>query len=100
MVCLLNSPSPFTKIDLPSFVGLYKCCLSLCKVGLNSTNQNQNETKSNREEAVSIAKDKPRSSSSSQRKMRPALTPEARENQKISLAMDLAEPQLREGTAQ
>lgn len=33
------------------------------------------------------------------RKMRPALTPEARENQLISLANDLAERQLREGTA-
>ena len=32
-------------------------------------------------------------------KMRPALTPEARENQMISLAMDLAEQQLREGTS-
>ena len=32
-------------------------------------------------------------------KMRPALTPEARENQMISLAMDLAEQQLRDGTA-
>lgn len=30
---------------------------------------------------------------------RPALTPEARENQMISLAVDLAEQQLREGTA-
>ena len=37
--------------------------------------------------------------SSSSRKMRPALTPEARENQLISLATDLAEKQLREGTA-
>jgi hypothetical protein len=33
------------------------------------------------------------------RKMRPALTPEARENQMISLAMDCAEQQLRDGTA-
>ena len=33
------------------------------------------------------------------RPMRPALTPEARENQMISLAVDLAEKQLREGTA-
>lgn len=33
------------------------------------------------------------------RKMRPALTPEARENQLISLAVDLAEKQLMEGTA-
>ena len=33
------------------------------------------------------------------RPMRPALTPEARENQMISYAVDLAEKQLREGTA-
>lgn len=33
------------------------------------------------------------------RKIRPALTPEARENQMISLAVDLAEKQLMEGTA-
>lgn len=32
-------------------------------------------------------------------RMRPALTPEARENQMISCAVDLAEKQLREGTA-
>ena len=32
-------------------------------------------------------------------KGRPALTPEARENQMIALAMDLAEQQLRDGTA-
>lgn len=38
-------------------------------------------------------------SSGSNRKMRPALTPEARENQLISLAVDLAEQQLRDGTA-
>ena len=31
--------------------------------------------------------------------MRPALTPEARENQMISLAVNLAEQQLRDGTA-
>ena len=35
----------------------------------------------------------------SAKKMRPALTPEARENQLISLAVDLAEKQLQEGTA-
>lgn len=39
------------------------------------------------------------SSSGSTRKMRPALTPEAREKQMISLAMDQAEKQLMEGTA-
>lgn len=33
------------------------------------------------------------------RKIRPALTPEARENQLVSLAVDLAEKQLLEGTA-
>lgn len=35
----------------------------------------------------------------SSRRIRPALTPEARENQLISLAVDLAEKQLLEGTA-
>lgn len=39
------------------------------------------------------------SSSTSTRKRRPALTPEARENQMIALAVDLAEKQLVEGTA-
>lgn len=38
-------------------------------------------------------------SSSSRQPHRPALTPEARENQLISLAVDLAEKQLLEGTA-
>lgn len=33
------------------------------------------------------------------RRMRPALSPEARENQLVSLAVDLAERQLMEGTA-
>lgn len=35
----------------------------------------------------------------SARPLRPAVSPEARENQLISLAVDLAEKQLREGTA-
>lgn len=35
----------------------------------------------------------------STKRMRPAISPEARENQMISLAVDLAEQQLREGTA-
>lgn len=38
-------------------------------------------------------------SSGSYKPMRPALTPEGRENQLITLAEDLAEKQLREGTA-
>ena len=40
-----------------------------------------------------------RSTKGSERVMRPATTPEMRENQLISLATDLAEKQLREGTA-
>lgn len=39
------------------------------------------------------------SQTESQGKIRPALTPESRENQLISLSVDLAEKQLREGTA-
>ena len=46
-----------------------------------------------------MSKVKAASSSSSTRKRRPALTPEARENQMIALAVDLAEKQLMEGTA-
>lgn len=39
------------------------------------------------------------STSGPKKRTRPALTPEARENQLISLAVDLAEQQLRDGTA-
>lgn len=39
------------------------------------------------------------SSNSSPSKLRPALTPEARENQLISLATDLVEQRLRDGSA-
>ena len=46
-----------------------------------------------------MAKVKAVSNSDTSRKRRPALTPEARENQLISLAVDLAEKQLQEGTA-
>lgn len=42
---------------------------------------------------------KKESEKSSVKPMRPALTPEARENQLISLAMDEAEKRLRDGTA-
>ena len=51
----------------------------------------KNYTKTKREEAVTMAKGR--------KKIRPALSPEARENQLISLAVDLAEKQLIEGTA-
>ena len=46
-----------------------------------------------------MAKTKGQSASNPPRKMRPALNPETRENQLVSLAVDLAEKQLREGTA-
>ena len=46
-----------------------------------------------------MKKVKVENSSDSVRKMRPALSPEARENQLVSLAVDLAEKQLMEGTA-
>jgi len=46
-----------------------------------------------------MAKARSSGSSQSTRKIRPALTPEARENQLIALAVDLAEKQLQEGTA-
>ena len=46
-----------------------------------------------------MAKVKATSSSKPTRKMRPALTPEARENQMIALAMDLVEQRLLDGTA-
>lgn len=46
-----------------------------------------------------MAKVKGSDSSGTVHRRRPALTPEARENQLISLAVDLAEKQLQEGTA-
>ena len=46
-----------------------------------------------------MAKVKTISSSESKKKLRPALSPQARENQMISLAMDLVEQRLRDGTA-
>ena len=46
-----------------------------------------------------MVKVKPIGSSERSKTIRPALTPEGRENQMISLAVDLAEKQLIEGTA-
>ena len=46
-----------------------------------------------------MAKVKKASSSNTTRKIRPALTPEARENQMIALAVDLVEQRLLDGTA-
>ena len=46
-----------------------------------------------------MAKVKAKCSSDSVKKIRPALTPEARENQLIALAVDLVEQRLLDGTA-
>lgn len=46
-----------------------------------------------------MAKVKATNSSDSKKRTRPALTPEARENQLIAKAVDLAEKQIEEGTA-
>ena len=46
-----------------------------------------------------MSKVKVQNSSGTTRRMRPALTPEARENQMISLAMDVVEQRLLDGTA-
>lgn len=46
-----------------------------------------------------MARVKETGTSTTGRKMRPALSVEARENQLISMAVDLAEQQLRDGTA-
>jgi hypothetical protein len=50
-------------------------------------------------EAVRMRKTKAAIPSESSRRIRPALSPETRENQLVSLAVDLAERQLIEGTA-
>lgn len=46
-----------------------------------------------------MAKRKPQDEDSNAYKSPPAMSPEARENQLIALAVDLAEKQLRDGTA-
>lgn len=86
-------------------VSLHKRCLELNK---NRVTSNQNKGKSRykrdsrtaRKEATGVRQAKAaRSSESRQKSMRPALSPEARENQLISIAVDVAEQQLRNGTA-
>lgn len=51
------------------------------------------------EEAVTMAKVKPTNTPSQKPKSRPALTPEAREQQMIAYAYDLVEQRLLDGTA-
>jgi murein L,D-transpeptidase YcbB/YkuD len=76
-----------------------KCCRSINELSKFQAKHDNNSANIKREEAVRMKKAKAVTSSESSRKMRPALSPEARENQLISLAVDLAERQLRDGTA-
>lgn len=46
-----------------------------------------------------MPKKRPETNSAPLKRTRPALTPDARENQLIAMAVDLAEKQLRDGTA-
>jgi hypothetical protein len=80
-------------------MGSVKCCRSINELSKFQTKHNNNSANIKREEAVRMKKAKTVTSSESSRKMRPALSPEARENQLVSLAVDLAEKQLRDGTA-
>ena len=52
-----------------------------------------------RKEAFTVAKVKTTNTTGNKKNIRPALTPEARENQLISLAIDLVEQRLLDGTA-
>ena len=52
-----------------------------------------------RKEVVRLARTKKISETNDKKKMRPALTPQARENQMIALAVDLVEQRLLDGTA-
>lgn len=80
-------------------MGSVKCYRSMNELSKFKVKHNNNSANIKREEAVRMKKAKTVTSSESSRKMRPALSPEARENQLVSLAVDLAEKQLRDGTA-
>jgi EAL domain-containing protein (putative c-di-GMP-specific phosphodiesterase class I) len=80
-------------------MGSVKCYRSMNELSKFQAKHNNNLVNIKREEAVRMKKAKVVTSSESSRKMRPALSPEARENQLVSLAVDLAEKQLRDGTA-
>lgn len=80
-------------------MGSVKCCRSINELSKFQAKHDNNSVNIKREEAVRMKKAKTVTSSESSRKMRPALSPEARENQLVSLAVDLAEKQLRDGTA-
>lgn len=70
-----------------------KCSLKLCK-------SHYKVLANSRKEVLTLAKVKANSTSNSTRKKRrPPLSPEARENQMISYAMDLVEQRLLDGSA-
>jgi hypothetical protein len=73
-------------VSIPGPVSFFKCYLS------------NNPDNTAREEAVSMAKVKA-TNANSLSKLRPALSPDAREGQMAALAMDLVEQRLRDGTA-
>jgi hypothetical protein len=73
----------------------YVLLITISLVALNTVLSNSAEEP--KKGAISVAKVK--TSTSTSKKMRPATSPEARESQMISLAVDLAEQQLRDGTA-
>lgn len=64
---------------------------------LKAIKHTTNTAKTQRKEVIAIKKAS--NSNKNTRKIRPALSPEARENQLISLAMDLVEQRLLDGTA-
>jgi len=80
-------------------MGSVKRCKSINELSKFQAKHDNNSANIKREEAVRMKKAKAVTSSEKSRKLRPALSPEARENQLISLAIDLAEKQLLEGTA-
>jgi hypothetical protein len=73
-------------------MGSFKRCIRSIKL-------RQNITDSKGEEAVFMAKVKAPGPKPDRNPKRPALTPEARENQLIALAIDVVEERLRNGTA-
>lgn len=74
---------------------LINCLISYFKCYLG----NENNIERDKKGEVSVAKVSNKKTSGNSRNIKPALTPEARENQLIYLATELAEQQLRDGTA-
>jgi hypothetical protein len=84
----------FQLVQPVSSVGSFKPCL---KVQISNTKHSAYHDQTQREEVARMAK--AARSSEKVPKSRAALTPEAREKQLIALAIDVAEEQMRNGTA-